>query len=398
MLKKIKHLILRHCSLLVMAIGSLSIFIASIGFKSFMSIEDYYQYSFIITVLSLLSSFGALGVDQVFLRLSELSEIKKIICDIKLIRLVLIASFLSSLIFSFYLKIVSQTDFHIFILFLLCLGSVFIMLLYNVFRLKSDFFISQLVQNSWKIFLGVTTIIFYINGFSSHYITVLTVFIWVVLLFLLYVLNNEKSIEFNNKLDKREIYSYTFHFFIALLTLSFLAQGDRLLVENLFTKEEFGDYFYLGTIFLFPFSLLQSYVGFKELVYIKNEKINVISKLKKIVVRSLLLSLVLLIVGYILTSYGVLEINFKRDALLILIFIFIGNLKMTYSLFSAMIGAKAHLDEIKKMNIIFITFIMLGIVIFYFINKTVFTTILFFSSLWLIRTIIWGYYSNYRIK
>src|SRR5690606_25767149 len=103
------------------------------------------------------------------------------------------------------------------------------------------------------------------------------------------------------------------------------AQGDRLLVENLFTKEEFGDYFYLGTIFLFPFSLLQSYVGFKELVYIKNEKINVISKLKKIVVRSLLLSLVLLIVGYILTSYGVLEINFKRDALLILIFIFIGN-------------------------------------------------------------------------
>ena len=71
MIKYYISLLKKHASLLIMGLGAFGIFSTNVGLKSILSDHDYYNYSIIVTVLALLASFGALGLDQVFLRLAS---------------------------------------------------------------------------------------------------------------------------------------------------------------------------------------------------------------------------------------------------------------------------------------------------------------------------------------
>ncbi|WP_026754287.1 hypothetical protein [Sediminibacter sp. Hel_I_10] len=394
MFKRIIDLSIKHSSLAVMALGSLSIFIANLGFKNVMSVDGYYQYSIIITVLTLLTSFGVFGIEQVFLRLSEVRENKKILLDVKLIKIALIAALFSSVLASVYFIVILKLNINYFTTFFLSLGVICSMLLYNVFRLGSQFFYSQTIQNSWKLTIGFLAFYFLFIGELAYYLRIVTIVLWIVITVSFIFLIKKNKIKLNDKLGYNEILLFSFHFSIALLTLSFLAQGDRFFIEFLFTKKEFGDYFYLGTVFLFPFSLLQSYVGFKELVYIKYRDIDIKKRILSILKVSLLLTGFIILLAYFLTEWNVLKIDFAENFIIIAMFLIMGNTKMIYSLFSAIIGVKAGLNDIKKMNFIFILLSLIILMFFYFMDKSVVITICFFSFLWLIRVFIWGFYSK----
>lgn len=388
----------KHSSFIVMGLGAFSIFITNLGFKSIMDVNEYYQYSIIITVLSLLGSFGALGIEQVFLRLATIKDLKIVVIDIKLINASLMASLLTTALASCYLLLIVELDINFVTLLLLCSGVIYVMLLYNVFRLGSEFVISQLVQNSWKLLLGILALCFFVSKVSFDYILPIVVFIWIVIFLSIYFLIRSKRVRLSRNLTYKEILLHGFYFFLALSTLSFLAQGDRVIIEHLFTKQEFGDYFYLATFFLFPYSLLQSYVGFKELVNIKNENLNLKRKLKTIIIGSILFSVFLLFLGYLLSTLNILKFNFNSDLPIILMFTIIGNVKMVYSLFSAIIAVKSNIGQIKMINIYFIAAILLCFTLFYFVEKTPFSIILLFTILWLIRLGIWSFYSIFRTR
>lgn len=377
-----------------MGLGALGIFFTNVGLKSILSDYEYYDYSVIVTVLSLIASFGALGLDQVFLRLSRVNG-KVLYFDEKLVPIAILNTLITSFVSYVYLIHIIEVGVNGFLIFILCFSSILIMLLYNLTRLSSLFVVSQLIQNSWKILFGAMMVALFFNeNLYYYFFTICCVFI--VLMLIISILYLRKKIKFKriNKYTNKEVFSFSFHFFLALLTVSFLSQGDRILVERIFTESDFGDYFYLATLFLFPFSLFQSYIGFKELVYIKNGPINIVKKLKTIIYGSLLFSVVLCFSVALLAKYNFINLDVQSNKWIIFIFLIIGNIKMIYSLFSAVIGAKATLKEIKVMNIIFISISFFILVVSWRFIETLEALIATFSILWLTRLVIWGCFSK----
>ena len=69
----------KHFSLLVLVLASGAFFLTNIILKEHLSSENYGLYSIFITYISLLSSFGMLGLEQVIMRNSKILSDKVII-------------------------------------------------------------------------------------------------------------------------------------------------------------------------------------------------------------------------------------------------------------------------------------------------------------------------------
>ena len=68
----------KHLAFFVLGFASLSFFIVNILLKETLSLSDYGLYSLLITYLSLISSFGLLGFEQVLLRTTKIAKKKNI--------------------------------------------------------------------------------------------------------------------------------------------------------------------------------------------------------------------------------------------------------------------------------------------------------------------------------
>ena len=388
-----------HSSLFVMIFASGSIFFSNILLKQFLSSNQYFEYSLSITIFSLLTSFGALGFEQVFLRLSVIND-KEISFDWKILILTIISSISASSVSAFYLNGNLNSTYPL--LFFLSLGIITLMLLYNTFRIVSYFLVSQLISNSWKfILLFFTLAIFMGYNIFSSFLICITVIVWMIIICSIFISKRFIKINLNSEYSFRYVFLFGLIFFISLLSISFLSLGDRLIIESYFNKGDFNNYFYLGSIYLFPFSLLQSYVGFKELVKFKTIKVNLKNSVNRLMIYSFLLTLLLLIASFFLTELGFLEINFKKDIVLILALITIGNIKMPYSLYSSIIGVRSSFTEIKFMNFYFIGISILIIFTIKFFYWNIKIIPILFAFLWIVRLIIWKIYSkkiNYEIE
>ena len=147
MIKLYFSLFTKHFSLVIMGLGALGIFFTNVGLKSILSDYEYYDYSVIVTVLSLIASFGALGLDQVFLRLSRVNG-KVLYFDEKLVPIAILNTLITSFVSYVYLIHIIEVGVNGFLIFILCFSSILIMLFYNLTRLSSLFVVSQLIQNS----------------------------------------------------------------------------------------------------------------------------------------------------------------------------------------------------------------------------------------------------------
>jgi hypothetical protein len=381
-----------------MVLASGSIFFSNIFLKQYLSLNQYYEYSLCLTIFALLTSFGAMGFEQVFLRLSVINK-KRISFDWKIVFFLVISSILTSVLSATYLNKNLESSF--FLLFSLSLGIVIIMLLYNTFRITSYFLISQLISNSWKLIVFLFTIAIVLGrDIFSFFLESITSIIWMLIIFSILISRNLIEIKLDSNYSFRYIFLFGLIFFISLFTLSFLGQGDRILIDSYFNKADFNNYFYLSSIFLFPFSLLQSYVGFKELVKFKSKPVNLKKSVNKLIIYSLILSVVLLGSSFFLGKLNLLEVNFNKDFILILALLAIGNIKMPYSLYSSIIGVRSTLAQIKSMNFYFIIislFVLFGTRCFFW---SVDVIPVLFVLLWAIRLFLWKFYSkkiNYEV-
>ena len=100
---KLIRLLNNHFSLLVMLIGSASFFLSNVLFKDILSLDQYYKYSILITLISILNSFGAFGTDQVVLRLSKIKN-QKIKIDSKVPLIAFFSIIISSVFAALYLN------------------------------------------------------------------------------------------------------------------------------------------------------------------------------------------------------------------------------------------------------------------------------------------------------
>ena len=347
-----------------MIAGAGSIFLVNIVLKATLSDFQYGEYSIFITFLQVCISFGFLGLEQVFLRLSEVRD-KTLLTDKKLLKITFVVGLLFSLLLSavfskIFLKIQVATT----LLMLLTFSTSLMMFLYNVVRLKKQFVVAQLFNNMWKYIVLVITGILLIGG-NVNTKTLIEIFTYVSIgsatFFSIYVIKNI-PFKFTNSFELSAIYKYSFHFVISMLSITFIGFFDRFYIKALFGSEAFGDYFYLATIFYFPFALLQGYVGFKELVFFKtNASLPILKrKLRNINVLSVIIAIAIYGAAYVLNDLEVIPaIDFASSGSVILILMALGVLRINYSMLSSVLGATGSIKIIRNANIQSLVFILL---------------------------------------
>src|SRR5690606_25868630 len=105
--------------------------ILNLTLKNFLSEIEYGQYSIFITYISLLSSFGLLGADQVFLR--TVSYEKGILIVSKgFLKIILIIGLLSSLFSTLVIKSIYLSTIPYLSLFFISYSTIWILSFYNI--------------------------------------------------------------------------------------------------------------------------------------------------------------------------------------------------------------------------------------------------------------------------
>jgi len=388
---RLLNILRQNLSFFVLALSSFSFFILNIILKDNLSPDDYGLFSIFISYISLLSSFGMFGFEQTILRTSKIKsnlEIEK-----EIILPALLSIFLSSIIGTFLM--LSNYDINMSFL-LFCLLSFIVIttkLLYNLFRLLSSYILSQITLNFWKILLTIIICSTYV----IHYkFTIDFIFNTVLLLFaisLLFAFFLYKKIDLTNTIKTTLLLRKSFLFFIALLTISLLGYGDRFFIESRFGLATLGDYFFYLNVFLFPFSLFQTYIGFKEIVtFKKSYSISILNKkISSVFKYSFFFSCVLFFIIYLVEFLGFYNMNMLSNLDIILPLILLGNVKIIYSLLSSAIGAISDDNMLLRVNLKSIISLLIICPLIYFYSFNLLLTIIFIIILWVFRCIIWYY-------
>jgi len=178
---------------------------------------------------------------------------------------------------------------------------------------------------------------------------------------------------------------------LTLFTISLISFGDRFFIESRFGLIVLGDYFFYINMFLFPFSLFQTYIGFKEIVSFKKDfQITVLnSKLLFILKNAIYFSLFLFTTLYLVDYCNLYNFNISSNLNIIIPLIFLGIIKIAYSLLSAAMGAICSDDMLFKVNVKSILSILVLMPLIYYFSFNISITLIFIIALWLIRCFIW---------
>jgi hypothetical protein len=388
-INKFLQLFNKHFSLLILSLASFSFFIINIFLKEQLNSEDYGVYSLLITYISLLSSFGILGFEQTLLRNSVIKL--KLEIDKALIVPIIFSALLVSLIGSFLMFNNYNLGLDISLIFLLSLMVILVKLIYNLYRLSSRFVTSQIALNFWKIALIFVVLFFF---FFDYSLSLRDVFLSIIVffflsLFLFFDLRNK--VLFISNLDFQQVLKQSALFMLTLFTISLISFGDRFFIESRFGLIVLGDYFFYINMFLFPFSLFQTYIGFKEIVSFKKDfQITVLnSKLLFIFKNAIYFSLFLFTTLYLVDYWNLYNFNISSNLNIIIPLIFLGIIKIAYSLLSAAMGAICSDDMLFEVNVKSILSILVVMPLIYYFSFNISITLIFIIALWLIRCFIW---------
>jgi len=380
----------KHFSLLVLGGGSASFFLINIILKDYLHAENYGLYSIFITYISLLSSFGLLGFEQVIIRNAKITSNKIILSKSLLIPIIFSSLFVS--ILGSYLFI-NNYNISISIIFLISITFLVILtkLIFNLFRLMSKFTFSQIALNFWKLSLFFVLLILVLRKNVVNLEDVITTIFWSLVITMFMVFGLLKKVKFRSNLKVKRIFSQAILFLLSLITISLINFGDRFFIESRFGLEELGYYFFFINLFLFPFVLFQSYIGFKEIVSFKlsyNHNL-LVQKLKSILKYSILFGIFLLSFSFFVDYLEFYSIDLFENLEMILMLIVLGVVKMVYSLLSSAMGAICDNKMLFKINLYSIISILILIPVIYYYSSTITITIMFLIVLWFIRCVIW---------
>jgi len=346
--RQINELILKNISLMFLLLGALSNFLLILFLrKDFPDI--FTPLSLYLTYLGIIGGFVFLGFDQVYLRLVTLDTPKPSIGSNVYVLLVALM-LLTPIGFASYFARYEHLNFWQ--LYISGVSINAIILGYNANRLKQEFSIAQGIKNSFKVFflIGACWKLLVIKNnieISSLFFqaSILLLFCGGVS-FISFLRNTQVN---KNSSSGITWFAISFGLNIALITV--LGYGERILIADKINEETFATYFYYLTIFLFPLTLLQEYVGFKELVYFKEkvDKSKVYNKMIHIFGLGLVTYLVIFMV-VLIDSGRFLNVSLSEDYTLIAWISLLGLIKLIYGLFSAILGARGKIKDINTIN------------------------------------------------
>ena len=395
LLKIIQNRFSSHYSILIMVSGAGFFFIANILLKEILSSEEYSLYSLLIICLTLLNSFGLLGFEQVFMRIAKIDMPNIIKIEKSILHFVLSSAVITALISSYLANAYYFSDISVIrlsVLFFLTSANMFV---YNIFRLNSDFVLAQFAGISWKIVIGIMAIFIFELKIDIEFMQILNVVnIALVCTFLISIGIIMYRIKFISigKYSKGYLLNIGFGFFISLLSISLLGQGDKIILERIYGKNSLGDYFFLANIFMFPFTFLQSYAGFKELViFKKRSNINLNRRILKWLLVGVAMAVCLEGFYWLIKQLGLADIDLEDTPFIILSLILTGFIRIIYGILSAFMGANANPRIIHKANIYSIISIVICIGLIFILPHKLISILIVFFLAWLSRVLIWNY-------
>lgn len=383
----------RHLSLLMIIAGAGAFFLANIVLKELLNELEYGQYSIFVTYFSLIYVFGIFGTEQTFLRFSK--RVAANIIETQKTQLYLIG-FLATLTAScgtFFLKYYySEIPISTSILFFSSFSMIAMMFLYNILRLNVKFVLSQFVTNYWKIILFVTTFFFYFKGKCSleDFIFFIMINIIAIFLFTLFYISRGINLIFTNEVSSRSILVTSFHFFLAILGFSLITFADRFIIERKFSIAELGNYFYLTNFFLAPFTILQNYIGFKQLIVFKEkfDKDYYISFNRRAIFLGFIVSFSLVILSYFLSMLGLLKIDFSDSLQIILLLLLLGMVRLYSSSVISAFEARTSITTLRNSNFYILLFTIILMIIAIVFTFSIEATVICFIIVWMFRCIV----------
>lgn len=391
-MKKLAAFAIKHFSFGLIILGAGCFFLANILFKNLLNDVQYGQYSVIITYLSVVYILGLLGLEQVFLRYSTPTAANVISTQKFQIRLigtaVMITPVLAVLFFKYYF---TQVRLDYTLLYFSSVSMVALLLIFNVFRLNANFIFAQFIANFWRIFLVLLALFaFYICRLDFIFLinSILVSVIVVVVLAFIFCLKRIRFV-FDDQVGKKELFFTAIQFLISIITFSLLTFGDRFIVESKFSIEEFGNYFYLTNFFLAPFTILQNYVGFRQLVFFKTD-FNILvfnSFNRKFLLLGSILGLILLGTSYALRFVDALNFKFEDYTVVIILLILLGIVRLYSASINSAFEAKTNIKSLQRANIIFVLFSIVIIAITTFFSSLE-MIIMAIVLIWFIRCMI----------
>ncbi|CAM3319323.1 Polysaccharide biosynthesis protein [Flavobacterium longum] len=383
-----------HLSLVIIILGAACFFAANILLKEVLSEQAYGQYSIAITYFSIIYMYGLLGSEQLFLRFShhigpntittQRFQKQLIIC------VILITSVLATVFFA--VGYGHATHCSIVMLYLSSLGIIGLLYLFNIFRLNGQFVFAQFLSNFWKIVLVPIAVLWYFKWLAGlpMLIDILMAAIIISVAIALFVFFRRIQFVYDESVSRKETLTMFFHQFISISAFSLLMFGDRFIIERKFGVAGFGNYFYLTNFFLAPFSILQNYVGFKQLVFFKKhftmtgfDALN-----RKILLFSLAMGIGLYFLPAIVGRFVRLNFDFGRYQAVILLLLILGVARLYSASILSAFEAKTTVKTLQKANLIFIG--LAGLIIglaFLFFNALEWI-ILAMILIWLFRSIL----------
>lgn len=348
--QQIKKLVTNNVSLIVLLLGALSNFLLILFVrKDFPDI--FIPLSLYLTYLGIIGGFGFLGFDQVYLRLAHVNCLKPSI-GTNVLFVLLGLLFLIPIGFAGYFSRYEYLDFWL--LYISGASINAIMLGFNANRLQKNFSLAQGIKNSFKVLflLGAGWVLLVLENYTA----ITNLFYQASFVLLLCGILSFISFWRNTQIEQSRssgifLFGISFGFNIALITM--LGYGERILIADKINEETFATYFYYLTIFLFPLTLLQEYVGFKELVYFKEkvDKAKVYAKILQLIGLGVITYFAILLVVWI-DNGRFLNVDLTNDYILIAWMSLLGLVKLVYSLFSAILGARGETKDINHINII----------------------------------------------
>lgn len=393
MSKLIDRLLRNNASLFIIVFGAVSFFITNILMKEILSSRKYGEYSILITYFSVVYLLGILGAEQGFLRYSKRINTNVIATHKSQLNLLVVISICTSIVFCLLFKyFYNEIEINTFLLFTSTISMVIMLFLFNILRLNENFIASQLFSNYWKNTLLVLAVVFFIwrNTNLTLFVNILSVNIILITVIALFFVKTKLKFVYISEINTKEICISAFHFSLAIFAITLIIFSDRFIIERKHNIEEFGNYFYLTNFFLAPFSILQNYIGFKQLIIFKTnfsfEYFKAINK--KVLLLGFFISLILFSLSFIIDYLNIVKFDFNKYVIIIIILLITGIVRLYSSAILSAFEAKTNIRTLRNSNIYIIS-ATIGVISFILIFVTKLEFILvFFIVIWLFRSII----------
>lgn len=393
MSKLIDRLLRNNASLFIIVFGAVSFFITNILMKEILSSRKYGEYSILITYFSVVYLLGILGAEQGFLRYSKRINTNVIATHKSQLNLLVVISICTSIVFCLLFKyFYNEIEINTFLLFTSTISMVIMLFLFNILRLNENFIASQLFSNYWKNTLLVLAVVFFIwrNTNLTLFVNILSVNIILITVIALFFVKTKLKFVYISEINTKEICISAFHFSLAIFAITLIIFSDRFIIERKHNIEEFGNYFYLTNFFLAPFSILQNYIGFKQLIIFKTnfsfEYFKAINK--KVLLLGFFISLILFSLSFIIDYLNIVKFDFNKYVIIIIILLITGIVRLYSSAILSAFEAKTNIRTLRNSNIYIIS-ATIGVISFILIFVTKLEFILvFFIIIWLFRSII----------